>query len=245
VNLRFVFQTGLAAVLGGWLALPAQHAPAGPAILANSSDIGQTELGDTAYSTQTGVYVLTGGGADMWGTADAFHFAWTRFSGDGSITADARFVASYQLLRRLPGDRGRMGTANVRSEAPMQPLAKAVLIFRQSLDPGSPYADVAIHADGHITLQYRTAAGGKTLDITAAEHGGVRLRIERAGNQFTAYASSADGRMTSFATLPIPLDDPIYAGIGVCAHNVIGLTTASFSNVSIDRAARPSAPARR
>jgi len=246
MNRPLVFQTCLAAALTASLALVAQQAPAGPAILANSSDIGQTKPGSTDYSAQTGIYLLTGGGADMWGAADAFRFAWTRLSGDGSITADVHFVASTQLLDRVPGARGAGPLpADAQTPGPTQPLAKAVLVFRQSLEPGSPYADVAIHADGHITLQYRTAAGGKTLDITAVEHGAARLRIERAGNQFTAYTGSADGRMTSFATIPIPLDDPIYAGIGVCAHNALALTTASFSNVSVDHAARPGAPAKR
>src|ERR1017187_8168261 len=43
--------------------------------------------------------------------------------------------------------------------------------------------DVAIHADGHITLQYRATAEGKTADETAAEHGSTRgqRRADRRG----------------------------------------------------------------
>jgi hypothetical protein len=114
------------------------------------------------------------------------------------------------------------------------PLEKAVLIFRQSLDPGSVYADVAIHADGHITLQYRAAAGGPTADVTSTEHGSTRLRIERIGNRFTASTGSADGKPAAFSTQTIAMDDPVYVGIGVCAHSAEGLTTASFSNVGME-----------
>ena len=75
----------------------------------------------------------------MWGAADAFHMSWVRISGDVTLTADVRF----------PPEGGAI------------PLKKAVLIVRQSLDPDSAYADVAIHGDGHITLQYRETKGGR------------------------------------------------------------------------------------
>ena len=120
----------------------------------------------------------------------------------------------------------------------LAPLEKAVLIVRQSLDAGSPYADVAIHADGHITLQYRAAAGGKTADVTAAERGSTRLRIARSGNKFTAYTGSADGKLTAFSDTTIAMQDPVYAGIGVCAHDAEGLATVSFSNAWIERPAK-------
>jgi regulation of enolase protein 1 (concanavalin A-like superfamily) len=110
-----------------------------------------------------------------------------------------------------------------------------VLIFRQSLEPGAPYADVAIHADGHITLQYRQAPGGATADITAPQHGSVRLRIERKGDQFRAYAQTPDGKMVEFASTTVKLDDPVYVGLGVCAHNAEGLSTSTFSNVKIEK----------
>jgi TolB protein len=192
-----------------------QRANARRGIFEGSSDVGKTRAGSTVYDPAGSVYRVAGGGADMWGAADAFHFSWVRLSGDAALTADVHFPA---------------GTGS--------PLEKAVLIFRQSLDPGAPYADIAIHADGHITLQYRSAAGGKTEDVTAAEHGSTRLRIERAGNRFTASTGSAGGKLTAFSTSTIALDDPVYVGIGVCAHDAEGLTTVSFSNVSIRRSRR-------
>ena len=148
----------------------------------------------------------------MWGAADDFHYSWVRLSGDATLTSDIQFPWGSKA-----------------------PLEKAVLIFRQSLDPASPYADVAIHADGHITLQFRATAGGKTADVTAAEHGATRIRIERSGNRFTAYSGSADGNLTAFSNTSIAMEDLVYVGIGVCAHDAEGLTTVGFSNVSIER----------
>jgi hypothetical protein len=243
MNRRSLLKAGVAALAFAG-AIVAQQS--GRALLADSTDIGVTKPGSTGYSSQTGVYVLTGGGADMWGAADAFRFAWTKISGDAAIAADVHFVASTQLLDHVPGARGAGPIpADLQTPASPQPLAKAVLVFRQSLEPGSPYADIAIHADGHITLQYRTVAGGRTADVTAVEHGSTRLRIERAGNQFTASSGSADGKLTPFSTLPVPMDDPVYVGIGVCAHDAAGLITVNFSNVAIEHPPHSPTPAKK
>lgn len=204
----------LALLLGCGLALPlatsaaAQQASDG--IFAGAADVGAALSGSTVYDPATGSYRVTGGGDDMWGAADAFRFTWMRFSGDGVLTADIQFP---------PGTK--------------PPNEKAVLLFRQSLAPPSAYADVAIHADGHITLQYRASDGGVTADTTATQHGSTTLSIERKGNHFTAYASTPEGKMVEFASTDVALQDPVYVGLGVCAHDAKGLATVTFSNVRV------------
>jgi hypothetical protein len=185
-------------------------------IFSGAADVGQTQQGSTVYDPATGNYLVTGGGADMWGISDAFHFTWVKVSGDATLTADVHFPSSNNI-----------------------PLEKAVLIFRQSLDPASPYADIAIHADGHITLQYRSAHGGKTDDVVAPEHGSTRLRIERKDNLFTASTGSGDGKLTSFSSTTVIMDGSVYVGIGVCSHNANGLAAVTFSNVTIQEHSGP------
>jgi hypothetical protein len=215
MNIQHLLQLLFALTLAAAGVVVAQQSAGGPrGLFSGSSDVGKTRAGSTAYEPTGNIYGVTGGGADMWGDADAFHFSWVRLSGDATLTADVHFASGSHA-----------------------PLEKAVLIFRQRLDPASPYADVAMHADGHITLQYRSTAGGKTEDVTAAEHGSTRLRIERIGNRFTAFTGSADGKLTSFSTQTIVLGDPVYVGIGVCAHNAEGLTTVNFANVTIEQSA--------
>ena len=216
MNIRHVLKAIVALALAAPGMVVAQQSVRGPrGIFAGSSDVGKTRAGSTVYEPAGNLYRVTGGGADMWGDADAFHFSWVQLSGDATLTADVHFPSGS-----------------------LAPLEKAVLIIRQSLDPASAYADVAIHADGHITLQYRSTAGGKTEDVTAAEHGSTRLRIERIGNRFTAFTGSADGKLAAFSTSTIVLNDPVYVGIGVCAHDAEGLTTVNFSNVSIEHPSR-------
>ena len=205
---------------------PAQEKPSeSQGLFAGSTDIGATQKGASAYNSKLGAYTITGGGADMWGVADAFHLDWTKLSGDASLTADVQFPS------------GKLA-----------PLEKAVLIFRQSLDPDSAYADVAMHADGHITLQWRTTAGGKTEDTTSTLRGAngfARLRIERKGDQITIYAGTSGDALVPNPPVTVVLHGPVYVGLGVCAHDADGLATVTFSNVKLTRAPSPAAPVSR
>jgi TolB protein len=184
-------------------------------IFTGSDEIGKTRKGSTAYVPASGEYHVTGGGADIWGTADDFHFSWVRLSGDLSLTADVRFPASSP-----------------------EALRKAVLMIRQSLDPGSAYADAAIHGDAHINLQFRAVDSGKTDDTLSTQHGSTRLRIERKGNQFTVFAGEPGRALVPAPPMTIVMQDRVYVGIGVCAHNADALEEAIFSNVKIESPSR-------
>ncbi|HLJ76448.1 MAG TPA: hypothetical protein VKT75_03500 [Acidobacteriaceae bacterium] len=203
---------GLAAIFAGVLAA-AQHVTRN--LFPHATDIGSARHGATAFDPATATYTITGGGADMWGTSDAFRFAWQRIEGDATLTATIQFP---------PGQH--------------PPNEKAVLMFRQSLDPASRYADVAVHADGHITLQWRDVYSGQTDDVTAGlatpAHGRTAvLRIQRVGALFTASAASPGSPLTQFGSAVIALRDPVYVGVGICAHDANGLATVTFSNVNL------------
>jgi len=189
-----------------------QYVNAKMGIFTSSTDIGSAREGSTVFIPSRGEYEVAGGGADIWGTADDFHFTWVQLSGDLNLTADVRFPASSP-------DR----------------LRKAVLMIRQSLAPGSAYADVAIHGDGHINLQFRTVAGGETDDTLSTQHGSTRLRIERKGNQFTDFAGEPGQALVPGSPVTIVMHDPVYVGIGVCAHNADGIEKVVFSNVTIEQ----------
>ena len=94
----------------------------------------------------------------MWFTNDAFHFVWKKISGDGMLDADVGFP--------VPG-----GNAH----------RKACLIFRQSLEADSAYADAALHGDGLTSLQYREVKGGRTYEVQSNVSSPSRLRLEKRG----------------------------------------------------------------
>src|SRR5262249_20977723 len=58
------------------------------------ADIGAVGFtGDTTYDPTASAFTVKGSGADIWGAADAFHFAYRSLTGDGAIVAR---VASQQ-----------------------------------------------------------------------------------------------------------------------------------------------------
>jgi TolB protein len=223
----FAISLSLAALLAfSSNALLAQKPPP-IGMFTGSTDVGETLRGKTVFHAGKGKagdeYAVTGGGADMWGDADAFHFSWLKFPGDAVFTADVQFPAGVNV-----------------------PLEKAVLMFRDNLDPGAAYADIAVHADGHTTIQFRATEGEKTED-TVLTHAApvtapIRLRIERKGDVFTTWAGPADQPLTATSTTTVVLEDaatPVYVGIGVCAHDAEAVATVTFSNVKIERKPNP------
>ena len=165
-----------------------------------------------SYDTVKGVYRITGGGENMWGSSDAFYFVWKKASGDMTLSADIEWVGSSDANHR-----------------------KAVLMIRQSLDPGSAYADAVSHGDGLTSLQFRGAANEQTYQIFTQIEGPVRLRLVREGSRFTMYAGKPGGELKPVGPVEyVSLKGPVYVGLGVCAHVATAVETAIFSNVKLD-----------
>jgi TolB protein len=167
--------------------------------------------GSTTYDAATKNYTLAGSGENMWFATDAFQFAWKKVSGDISIGADIAFV-------------GQGGN----------PHRKAVLIFRQTLDPDSPYVDVALHGVGMTALQYRDAKGERTHDIEIDPPAPSRLLLEKRGDEFVLYLTRGDGQLAAAgASIHVPIGGTYYVGIGVCSHDANVVERAVFSNVAL------------
>jgi len=185
-------------------------------IFTNEGSVGQTPPGGKAqYDAAKGEYRITGGGANMWGAVDAFYFVWKKVSGDVSLSADIQWVGTSAAEHR-----------------------KAVLIVRQSLDPGSPYADAVSHGNGLTSLQFRGAANEQTYQIVAAEDGPSRLRIVKKGSRFTMYFGKPGEELKRSGPVEfVTVQEPFYVGLGVCSHVATTLETAIFSNVKLEETA--------
>ena len=202
-------------------AASANGAPGLPGIFPNLSNIGAVSRPAAfAFEGTAGTYKISASGSNIWGASDAFGFAWRPASGDIEIAADIGFT----------GERG-------------QGHRKACLMFRQSLDQGSPYADVAVHGDGHIALQFRAEAGGPTRTIVCAFSAPRRLRLERRGAYVTLSSARADGEFApTGCAVRLPLEGSFLAGLAVCAHDNAAFETARFGAVEVDAAPGPQAP---
>jgi hypothetical protein len=186
-------------------------------IFTDEGSVGQTPPGCAArYDVATGEYRITGGGANVWATSDAFYYVWKRISGDVTLSADLQWVGTSDLGHR-----------------------KAMLMVRQSLDPGSAYADAVSHGDGLTSLQFRGAANEQTYQVFTQVDGKARLRIVRKGSRYTMFAGKPGEELKPVGPVEfVSLKDPVYVGLGVCSHVADKVETAIFSNVSLEPAAK-------
>jgi TolB protein len=181
-------------------------------IFSEQADIGNVaKPGSANFDPAPGEYLITGGGANMWLTNDAFHFVWVKMSGDLSLAADIRFS----------GTNGN-------------PHRKACLVIRQSLAPDAAYADVAVHGVGLTALQYRETTGDTTREIQSDVSGPVRVGIEKRGDYVSmSVAGAGESLHSAGAMYRMQFQEPFYVGLGVCAHNNKTREEAVFSNVEL------------
>jgi len=178
-------------------------------------DIGAVGVaGSAAFDGTT--FSVAGAGADVWGTADAFHFAYQSMTGDGRIIAR---VASLQ-------------NTNV--------WAKAGVMIRETLDPGSAHAFMIESFSKGLAFQRRTATGG----ISTATSGALAaapywVRLDRVGNTFTGYQSTDGVMWTVVGSDTIPMAATVLVGLGATSHNIASAQTATFDNVSVASGAPP------
>jgi hypothetical protein len=164
------------------------------------------------------VFTVAGAGAQIYGTADAFHFLYQPLSGDGTVVA------------RVVSLQGGSGSVS------------AGVMIRNTLDAGSVNAKTADwRSYGGIYFDVRTAAGGST-----SEPGGVSamlpywVKVSRSGNTFSSYASLDGVNWTQVGTSQtISMAQNVYVGLAVTSGSTTALTTAAFDNVSVNSAGAP------
>src|SRR5581483_10083489 len=178
------------AVVGDWIQSLKQKSAALPKNWAHM-DIGNVALaGDASYLN--GQFNLVASGDDIWGNADAFHFAYTQLDGDGQIVAR---VNSLQFT---------------------DPWAKAGVMFRENFSPGSPHALMAVTAEGNSALQSRA----KENDLSSNTDGLTGkvprwIKLIRTGNNFTGYVSADGENWQRVGEITVPMGKKIYAGLAV------------------------------
>ncbi len=200
-------RTACAALLAGGV-VRGQSA-AGP--FEGHEDVGTVlHPGGLEYDAAARAYTIAGSGENVWATADAFYFVWKKVSGDFSLAADISFPTS---------------TGNAHK--------KGMLMFRQSLDPDSAYADVALHNEGLTSLQSRAEKGAATHEVQAAVSAPKRLRITKHGSTFFMGLGDAGGLKFAGPCMQVTLAGTYYVGLGVCSHDKDVVEKAVFHNVEL------------
>jgi hypothetical protein len=167
----------------------------------------------------TGTYTMTAAGTDIWGVADEFHFAFKTLTGVGTIEA--------QVLSIDETD----------------PWAKAGVMIRETLEPGSKFAAVYITPGNGCRFQGRTDTdtdATSDTSVATAEQMAIRapyrIKLERdfAGN-FRGYYSSDGATWQPMSWNPhnIAMNSNVYIGLAVTSHNMGATCQAKFANVKI------------
>ncbi len=177
----------------------------------------------TFAETAPGAFTVSAAGTDIWGNSDQFRFVYKQLTGDGSIVAKVESI----------------GNTNV--------WAKAAVMIRESLDPGSVHVLMSVTPDGRRAFQNRPGSGG-TSYTAHSNPGAITLpqwiKIERKGNQFTAYYSpdgktwtkQPDTEYTGTDKSPNPqtinMPASVYIGLALSSHTAGVYTTAQYSGVA-------------
>lgn len=175
----------------------------------STSDIGSVSPAGSACASGTS-FTVKGAGADIWGTADAFRFAYTQVSGDYTIIA------------------------KVNSMTNTNSWAKAGVMIRETLNTNSKNAFMAITPGNGATFQIRTTAGGSsTSTVSAGKTAPYWVKITRGGNSLKGYISTNGTTWTLITTKTVTMTTNVYIGLAVTSHANGTLCTAEFSDVSV------------
>ncbi len=175
------------------------------------ADIGNPALtGSQTYSN--GTWTIRGGGNDIWGASDQFHYVWQSLPGDGSVSA------------------------HILSQTNTSTWAKAGVMLRQTTDPGSPFYAAYVTPANGINVQYRTAQGTAAIQLVGLT-GTVPtyLKVARSGSNYTTYTSTDGVNWTPVAgsSIMLNMSGSILAGLAVTSHNTAVLCTVTFDTVSV------------
>jgi YD repeat-containing protein len=182
----------------------------------SDADVGSVGVAGSA-SYANGTFTVKGAGGDIYGSADAFHFAFQPLSGDGSIVA--RVVS--------------LGSGGG--------YAKAGVMIRETLNnAGSTNAFLAYQNNSQAIFQVRTSTGGGTGQSTASMSLPYWTKVVRSGNSFSGYASPDGVNWTQVGSSQIiSMAQNVYIGVALTSANNSALATATFDNVSINATAAP------
>jgi hypothetical protein len=174
----------------------------------STSDLGAVGVAGSASET-SGTFTVAGSGADIWGTADAFRYAYQQVTGDTTMVARVATVQNVNVW------------------------TKAGVMIRQSLDAGSSQASMFVTPGKGLSFQRRPTAGGTSLSTTVAGAAPEWVKVSLSGQTVTASVSSDGASWTTIGQETIAFSGPIYVGLAVTSHDNTRAATATFDSVGV------------
>ncbi|HVZ20287.1 MAG TPA: FG-GAP-like repeat-containing protein, partial [Vicinamibacterales bacterium] len=179
-----------------------------------SGDVGAVGAsGSSSFDGTT--YTETGDGADIWGTADAFHYDYRTMSGDFDVIAR---VASVQDVNRW--------------------TKGGIMIRENATDPGSRHVSLFATptTEKGVALQWRSATGGESSSLAGPATAPPEwVRLVRYGDVINAYYRLMDtDAWTGLGSVTLTnLPTVVAVGLAISSHVNGTPATATFDHVSI------------
>lgn len=172
-------------------------------------DIGAVGAAGTAGASG-GTFRVSGAGADVWDSADAFHFAFQNLTGDGSITAR---VASVQTVHAW---------------------TKVGVMIRASLSPASAHGFMLVSPGKGVAFQRRQSDGAVSLHTAGSSSVAPRwVRVTRSGSTVLGFESADGASWTLVGSSSIALGTTAMVGLAVSSHVAGTPAEATFDNVTV------------
>ena len=163
---------------------------------------------------------MSASGADIWGMSDEFRYAYRNLSGDGTVVVKVDSLANTNAW------------------------AKAGVMIRESLEPGSKHAYVVATPGNGVSFGWRQFTADTSDSATV---GGIEVpvwvKLTRSGDTFTAQYSTDGAVWEDFTdadgvpvATEISMASTVTAGLALTSHNAGATTTAEFSEIDIDGA---------
>jgi regulation of enolase protein 1 (concanavalin A-like superfamily) len=153
---------------------------------------------------------LKGIGADIWGAADQFEYAYRDCLGDCTITAR---VSTLQNTNQW---------------------AKAGVMIRETQAANAKQVDIVVSPSKGVAMQYRGATGGASASAgTSAGAAPGWVRLTRSGNVFTGSWSTDGVTFTPVGTITLAMNSTVLVGVAATSHNTATATTAVFDDVTV------------
>jgi hypothetical protein len=172
-----------------------------------AADIGNVAVSGDAHASG-GFLTVSGAGADIWGSADEFMFAFQSLAGDGVVQT------------------------RVDAETAVSPFAKAGIMMRGGVDAGAAHVILDAKPNGELEFMTRGSLDGATEWRAGAFAAfPVWLKLERSGNLITGSYRTETGNWSVIGSIVAPVMK--FAGLVVTSHQPDSLNTGTFSGADV------------
>ncbi len=163
--------------------------------------------GSSTFDGATGAFTVNGGGYDIWGTHDDFHYVFQPLDGDGEIVA------------------------RVTAQTTTHDSAKAGVMIKESTTAGAAYSLLGITPTKGYKFQWnflnQSVSGGP---FTLPD---AWVKLTRVGDVVTAYRSADGVTWAQVSQKTVPMASAATIGLFVTSHDSGEMGTAVFDNVSV------------